>query len=182
MMNHVSLDLETWGKRAGCAIRSIGAVVFDPNAGPHDVLSLTFYQNVTLASCEKMKLHVDPNTAKWWAEQGEAARDSLEMHQVHLKTAVLNFNTWFRTYNVEFVWSHGAAFDVPIYEAVAVSVGFKPPWGHRGVRDTRTIFDLAGFSTEGLPFVGTKHNALDDAIHQAKCVQAAMKLLRRVPT
>lgn len=30
---HIMLDLETWGKRPGCDIRSIGAVVFDPMTG-----------------------------------------------------------------------------------------------------------------------------------------------------
>ena len=32
MTTHIMLDLETWGKRPGCDIRSIGAVVFDPVA------------------------------------------------------------------------------------------------------------------------------------------------------
>lgn len=32
-MTHIMLDLETWGKRPGCDIRSIGAVVFDPVRG-----------------------------------------------------------------------------------------------------------------------------------------------------
>lgn len=32
-MIHVMLDLETWGTRPGCDIRSIGACVFDPVAG-----------------------------------------------------------------------------------------------------------------------------------------------------
>ena len=33
MTKHVMLDLETWGTRPGCDIRSIGAVVFDPVKG-----------------------------------------------------------------------------------------------------------------------------------------------------
>lgn len=32
-MIHIMLDLETWGTRPGCDIRSIGACVFDPVAG-----------------------------------------------------------------------------------------------------------------------------------------------------
>lgn len=32
-MTHIMLDLETWGKRPGCDLRSIGAVVFDPIEG-----------------------------------------------------------------------------------------------------------------------------------------------------
>jgi len=32
MTTHIMLDLETWGKRPGCDIRSIGACVFDPHA------------------------------------------------------------------------------------------------------------------------------------------------------
>lgn len=33
MTTHIMLDLETWGKRPGCDIRSIGACVFDPVTG-----------------------------------------------------------------------------------------------------------------------------------------------------
>ncbi len=109
----------------------------------------------------------------------------LHEDQVHLKTAVLNFNTWFRTVNPEDIdgtriWSHGEAFDIPIYEYAAHAVGFKAPCHYRAGRDTRTLFELAGVRTEDLPFVGTKHNALDDAVHQARVVQMAMRKLRSI--
>jgi hypothetical protein len=65
-----------------------------------------------------------------------------------------------------------------VYEAVCAAVGFRPPWHYRAPRDTRTLFDLAELDARDLPFVGVKHNALDDAIHQAKCVQAAHQRLR----
>ncbi len=75
------------------------------------------------------------------------------------------------------VWSHGEAFDIPIYEYAAHAVGFKAPWHYRAGRDTRTLFDLTGFSTKDVPFIGVEHNALDDAVHQARCVQLAMRKL-----
>ena len=171
------LDLETYGTRAGCAIRSIGAVVFSPYEPSKDGLSPVFYRNVTRVSCTKSRLHVDPDTEKWWTEQGEEARDVLEVNQVHLKTACLEFNTWFRQNEATHVWSHGAVFDIPIYECVAHAVGFKAPWAYNAGRDTRTLFELVGLKTKDVPFVGIKHNALDDAIHQAKCVQKAMQRL-----
>jgi hypothetical protein len=175
MIKSVMLDLETFGTRAGCAIRSIGAVVFDPYS---DEIGDRFYQNVTSESCRKSKLHFDPDTMNWWKQQSSEVQQVFDVNPVHLKMAIMTFNDWFRSSSAEFVWSHGAAFDPPVYEATCHAVGFKAPWNYRGVRDTRTLFELAGLKTEDLPFTGMKHNALDDAIHQAKCVQEAMKRLR----
>ncbi|EBO5570485.1 3'-5' exoribonuclease, partial [Salmonella enterica] len=50
-------------------------------------------------------------------------------------------------------------------------------------RDVRTIVELGkaiGFDPKrDMPFEGTRHNALDDAIHQAKYVSAIWKKLAK---
>ena len=73
-MNDVMLDLETFGTRPGCVIRSIGAIVFDPYSTQ---TGETFYCNVTREDQERLGLHVDPNTEAWWGRQTKDARDAL---------------------------------------------------------------------------------------------------------
>ncbi len=80
-----------------------------------------------------------------------------------------------RGWNLIYVWSHGANFDEPLWTAAAAAVGQGVPWKFWNVRCTRTAFDLRNFDPKSIAREGTHHNALDDAKHQARCVQAAMK-------
>lgn len=165
-MRHLMLDLETWGTRAGCGVRSIGAVMFDRSqTGPE------FYLNI--GSCPT-ELTRDEATVTWWSRQSEAAQAAfLSPEPVPLDQAVVLFGDWFREKGAEFVWCHGATFDVPVWEAAANSVLRKVPWKYWNVRDTRTLYAVANFDPTEVTFAGAKHNALDDAKHQARCVQAA---------
>lgn len=169
------LDLETWGTTPGCAIRSIGAVVFSRCRG--DVHMATFYRNVTRESCEAAGLAVEQGTADWWARQSVAARDALKNGQVQLSDALSSFIHWFNAVGGVCIWSQGAGFDVPIIEAACARSGIAWPWKFWDVRDTRTAYDLAGLDPRRVPREGQHHNAMDDAIHQARCVQAALKRL-----
>lgn len=48
------------------------------------------------------------------------------------------------------------------------------------MRDMRTIVDVAksaNFDSKSIAFEGTKHNALDDAKHQARVISAAYQHL-----
>lgn len=80
------------------------------------------------------------------------------------------------------LWTHGPGFDPPILEAAFHACGLPVPWFYRAPRDTRTLFDAAGIDPEAdgsyRTFMsqyntGTAHNALDDAIAQARCICAA---------
>lgn len=168
-MQDVMLDLETFGTRPGCVIRSIGAVFFDPKS---DLLGSEFYCNVDRADCEKLGLTVDANTEAWWARQSLAARAALEVDPKPLADALWSFNAWWSTHGGVRVWSHGANFDQPIMEACFAVAGMQSPWSFWDSRCTRTIYDIAGIDTRK-GRTGVHHNALDDTRFQAKCVQAA---------
>jgi inhibitor of KinA sporulation pathway (predicted exonuclease) len=107
------------------------------------------------------------------------AKAQLEENPQPLEVAVAAFGSWFKNQNPDFVWSYGAAFDIPVYDAAVLVLGAQVPWDYRKVRDTRTLFGLTNFNPRDVPFEGTKHNALSDAIHQAKCVQLALNMYRR---
>ncbi len=167
---NVMLDLETWGTRPGCAIRSIGAIMFDPHT---DELGATFYANISNDSCSQAGLHVDPKSAEWWGKQNPKAQEMLLTDQLTLTEAGERFDAWWRKNGGIFVWSHGADFDAPVWAAAMHAVGREVPWKYSNARCTRTVYDIVGFNNYAVSRKGTYHNALDDARHQAICVQRA---------
>lgn len=177
-MIHCMLDLETWGTAPGCAVRSIGAVAFDPESSD---LGPTFYANISTQSCLDVGLLIDAETVKWWAGQSDDARGALETGQAQLPKVAHWFAYWYEQNAAVAVWSHGLTFDVPVWEAAcrALSPRGRVPWGYRDGRDTRTLFSLVpDFRTDSIPFEGVQHDALADARHQARLVQRAHQLLR----
>jgi hypothetical protein len=178
------LDLETWGTRPGCAIRSIGAVLFD-FAAVRRQLGPGFYANVIRHSCESYGLTVDPKVEAWWAEKDVAAQAALEEPPLfslpHALLALLRFIEENGDADQLSVWSHGATFDIPIitHAIEAMGVGLIVPWDFRRCRDTRTMIWLSserGINI-GLERVGTQHHALDDAKTRALQMIELHKLL-----
>ncbi len=173
-MLHVMLDLETWGTRPGSALRSIGAVAFDTGTNVGD----TFYRNIDKGSCDVTGLTVDPETVAWWKKQSPESAAALLVDPRPLPDVADMFHSWFRNVGARFIWSHGGNFDEPLWSAACRAAGKTAPWKYWDARCTRTIYDAAGIDLRSLPREGTYHNALDDAIHQARCVQHAMEKLR----
>lgn len=173
---NVMLDLETWGTAPGCAIRSVGAVLFDPHS---DEMGAEFYANVLDESCVSAGLVKDESTVAWWGRQSQKAQDSLKKDQEPIADVVAMFHHWFRLNRAIFVWSQGGNFDEPLWSAACRSIGVKVPWKFWDARCTRTAYDMGGFNPFTIKRQGTYHNALDDARHQARCVQAAYKNRRR---
>lgn len=192
MTTHISLDIETWGKRPGCDIRSIGAVVFDPVAGT--VSDDTFYiatDNPVIAhehdsychSCGsewhehdvyKYQLHRDPETVKWWSEQSDEAQAAFE-NPADLRDALNRFTDWLCEIadglpnglaSIK-LWANDPHFDVSILAEAYHAVGLPVPWHYRAPRSMKTATDLAGLTRDEYVTHGTAHNALDDAIAQA---------------
>jgi len=164
---HVMVDLETMGTAPGSVIASIGAVAFDPEAG---TLGRQFYQSVDIASAVRAGLSIDPETVKWWLGQGDEARGALLKGQVGLRAALEVFaGFWVEVQGAQF-WSHGANFDEPVLGAAFRACGLRTPWRYSASRCTRTLFQLAGVDVADERTVGAHHNALDDAVAQAKAV------------
>jgi hypothetical protein len=169
-MNHVMMDLETYGTRPGCVIRSIGAVQFDLDGN----IGETFYRNISKQSCLYVGLVIDPATERWWSEQTPSAQQALSVDQKPLAEVAREFYVWFQKRS-EFVWGHGASFDPPLWEAACVAAKCLAPWKFWNIRDTRTVHHVFNFETRTLQRRGIHHNALDDAVYQVDCVAAALR-------
>lgn len=175
---NVMIDMETWGTDPGSAIRSIGAVEFNPHL---DKMGETFYANITDQSCLDAGLVKSQSTVAWWAKQSRAAQEALLVNQRPLREVLEEFSTWYRRVRGVFPWSQGANFDQPLIEAAYRAVKLRAPYKYSDSRDTRTAYDMGQLHYSEMPTrVGTHHNALDDAIHQARCVRAAYARVRIV--
>ncbi len=158
-MKHVMLDLETWGLLPGCGIRSIGAVAFDfGQLGPR------FYRNTG----SPQSLQIEHSTIEWWSNQPAETQAVLKVNQIPLREAMGDFSEWWDMIGAEYVWAHGAAFDIPIYQVAADVCEVRVPWHYRNVFDTRTLHWIKGFDEKSVQIAGAvEHNALDDAVRQA---------------
>jgi 3' exoribonuclease, RNase T-like len=169
---HVMLDLETLGTKPGCAIVSIGACVFNAE-GVQEKL----YRPIDITKkIAQGHLAMDPGTIVWWMGQSAEARAAFtDQNRVSTYDAITDFRNWWVDMELKhlpesYLWCHGATFDAPILEAVYNSIGHQAPFKFYNVRDTRTLYALAGVYPDRNK--GTHHNALDDAVSQA---EAAIK-------
>lgn len=187
----IQIDLETWGKKPGCAIRSIGASVWDNLTGQQVPGAPTFYVNVCKKSCFDKGLTFDANTVRWWEQQGDAAKAALEVDQVSLTQALNDLRCWYGHVinahgdgdNVE-VWGNGKEFDISILEACYAAVHQRAPWPFWASADVRTavLFGrMLGIDVKGnLPFTGVQHFALDDSTHQGQYTAETLHLIKQV--
>jgi hypothetical protein len=176
---HVMIDCETWGTRPGCALRSIGAVTFELDGTG---TGADYYRNINLQSCLDAGLKIEAGTLLWWDDQADEARRALRVEPQPLNAVLVGFASWFVKQGGEQVWAQGANFDPVLWETAALAAGVtRLPWKFYNVRDTRTLYELAGFDPRSIKRAGTYHNALDDARHQVACCQAAYRMLRPEP-
>lgn len=182
---HIMLDLETLGTGRDAAVISIGAVRFNPVSG--EILD-RFYTNVTVASNKTLGRDIDPNTIEWWLRQDKPAQDALLAEpRVHLSQAAGQLLTWMLSLASDIkefrkharLWSNGPTFDEVIIRDVFAQLDLSFPVSYRGSRCMRTMIELGRAAGLQKPEVaGVRHNALDDAIHQAEGVARVMRELQ----
>lgn len=172
------IDIETLGKKPGCAILSLGAATFDPHMEDLGAAHSTFYRTIDLTSSMLAGFFIDPETLQWWKEKELAAQLALSHNTSPVIDVLKDFSIWCEMNKIEQVWCQGATFDAPILQEAYEILKLKTPWLFWNVRDTRTAYDICGFNyktVQNIPRSGTYHQALDDALHQIKCVQMALK-------
>lgn len=169
-MRDVMVDLETLGQRPGSVILSVGAVVFDPRAGQ---IGETFYSVIGVGSALSCGATVDPDTLTWWKGQKPEAQtvlfDALLPDAPGQRT-VLSTLTAFIALHTDpekmRLWGNGANFDNTLLAAAYRQVGQAQPWKFWNDRCFRTLKSL--FPGNEPKREGVHHNALADALHQAK--------------
>lgn len=170
----VMLDLETLSTAPDAAILSIGAWPF--RLDTQAVSIEPFYRNVRIGAGGRS----DDGAVRWWLQQSAGALGRLmDPAPEHLDDVLDDLWDWLMRLAPEKrfrLWSHGAAFDVPILESAWRRARYDdPPWRYNAVRDTRTLFHVAGLDWDAAweELGGVTHDALDDARKAATLVKRA---------
>jgi hypothetical protein len=190
---NIMLDLETFSTRSDAAIASIGACAFYRDETYNWVLSKHDFEVTVKPESAQMHGHVDAGTMAWWTQQSEEARKifSRDEPKVELHDALVRFSDWVKTFNSEnknriLVWGNGSDFDNVILTNAFLKTGIRRPWYYQNSRCFRTLKHMINEVIVGdmytrYEFEGQtiKHNALHDAILQAKIaidIMTAMKI------
>ncbi len=179
--HHLMIDLETMGINSNAPIVVIAAVFFDPQTGE---IGPIFYVVISLVDAMDKGATPDGDVIEWWLAQSSEARSAILVNQIPLDDALLQLREFIDENSGEFfvrVWGNGASFDNVILRRSYERQGLPCPWRYCNDRDVRTIVDLGkaiDFDARTvIPFEGVRHNALDDARHQAKQVSAIWQKL-----
>ena len=173
-MKHIMLDAETLGTVADACILSIGAVRFDLDSDKLD--DAGFYASISIDSNLEHKRRIQEDTLIWWMKQGESAQGVFHESKQTLRNALTDLSDWIGADDCH-VWSNGADFDLPMLAHAFTQVGLDVPWKFWNSNCFRTYKKLPGAKLIKIPFDGVKHNALFDAVHQARMLQAIHKSL-----
>lgn len=171
------IDLETLDVLPSATILTIGAVKFDPLG--HSLIDRTdmetLYIKVDIDSCDALGMTVSPSTLEWWSQQSQSAQDDAfdPNGRIPIEDALNQLYKF--CWGAKRVWSHGVGFDLIILENYFRRIEKAVPWKFWEMRDTRTLFDI-GINPDRAEV--TAHNALADAVDQAKGVQRVYAALR----
>ncbi len=173
-MKHVMIDLETFGVTPQAPFVSIGACTFNPDTGN---IGERFYRRIDWNSAMEGR-KIDPDTLSWWFNQSQAARDAINLPGEKMINVLEALALWLPKDCQP--WGNGSTFDISMLEDGYRQCGLVVPWKFWHVRDVRTIVEVGKlvFNHKDLPFEGVEHNALHDAIHQAKYVSLIWQGLR----
>lgn len=189
MTKRCMLDLETAGTTPGSLIWSIGACVFDDNGilGEKEFAVSCFHAYLDPIQQARIGMTIDPGTVLWWLGQKPEAQKALTIGsnmvcgKDNVGPALHTFDQFLKINEVTEIWGNGADFDIPLLAALyrAMGYGSALPWKYNAGRCVRTVFASIGkrcgdFGTENV----LAHDALQDAIYQAKEVTKALAFIR----
>lgn len=188
MTTRIMLDFETLSLKENAVLLAIGACTFDPATGD---IGAEFYAAIDPRT--QFGRDISASTVLWWMEQGDAARGKItdaikaadwvesglpddmdELTQAEteanaafsLQNVARGLMVWIGTLGDDIeVWSNGAV-DHAWFNSMFEYSGYKNPIPFWKQRDYRTLKAL--FPEIKREEYGVAHNALDDAIGQAK--------------
>lgn len=171
MTKHIMVDIETWGVGSKALPVSIGACRFDPMGGE---VEDRFHVAIDPASAKAAGLEISTDTMLWWLakERGDARDAWLAQTRLDIWTALQGFSEWATSDGFDLVWGNGATFDNVILRNAFEAVGLECPWRFWQDACYRTLKGLA--PAIKIERDGTHHDALDDAVSQAKHMQAVV--------
>ncbi len=189
-MRSLSLDLETMSTQPNAAITAIAMVEFhhdedivDPatgELGPR--FDRSFYRAVHLATSVATGGVIDAPAVLFWLQQDLAVIQKMTFSALPIEVALRETADFMieTAGGEELVLYSRGTMDCTWLRTAMERVGITPPWAYWMERDSRTIRKLYP-SIKEPEFIGLKHYALDDAIHEAKLIWNIHYALNRRP-
>jgi len=171
-MRNVMIDIECLGTQPGSVILSIGACVFGKAENQSMSVCIDTFDSLMNG------LTVDRRTCKWWANQPAKARFTATYEPKTLVYALDKLSKFIA--KDDFVWAKGPDFDLVLLAEAYRVIDEPIPWSFRNSRDVRTILHLANKRCKvevTREECETKHDALFDAMFQARQVLQAARIL-----
>lgn len=172
-MADVMIDIESLNTTPDCVILTIGAVLFDPKG--HGIIDRLELRPTIEDQTEIHGRSINDDTLRWWSTQSEAAQEEALGDRDRIPFADCMEVLYKFCWNHRAVWSNGASFDCVVMEHAWRQTSDKPnpiPWPFWSIRDTRTLYEIAGVSLKDGGHT-TSHKAVEDAERQAIVVQKA---------
>ena len=158
MKNKLMVDCETLDIGERPVLLSIGAVVFNDQQ-IQDYFE--YFINKETAISEGFT--VSQSTLDWWDQQDPDARAYAFNGEGDIQEAL---KALVQLNECTEIWSKGSLADIRWINNALDYFGIERPWKYYKEFCFRTL--LKSVPKFDMPFVGMPHNALDDAIHQAK--------------
>ena len=173
-LNHVMVDLETFGMGPNARVLQIGAVRFNPETQQIDA------EDVFEAKVNDPDGDTHADTAEWWVNKNPATLAGIiTSHQkCSMGEALRDFKAWLADSQVTHIWSNGANFDNIILRHKFEKHKIGTPWKYYQEMCHRTLMKTAinlGFVRDPQ---AVAHDALDDALQQARQNLAAHAFLK----
>ena len=160
-MNKIMIDCETLDIGERPVLLSIGAVVFTESQ-----IHEYFHIGIDIEDSKRYGFTVSQSTLDWWDQQDPAARADAFSGGEKIKAALQALVYFFEENKCTEIWSKGSLDDIRWINNALDYFGIERPWKYYKEFCFRTL--LKSVPKFDMPFVGMPHNALDDAIHQAK--------------
>ena len=155
------VDCETLDIGERPVLLSIGAVVFNDQQ-IQDYFE--YFINKETAISEGFT--VSQSTLDWWDQQDPDARAYVFNGEGDIQEALKALVQFYELNECTEIWSKGSLADIRWINNALDYFGIERPWKYYKEFCFRTL--LKSVPKFDMPFVGMPHNALDDAIHQAK--------------
>ncbi len=171
-MNALTISLQTYGTRPGCAILSISAVPFDLHTG---IIGKHFFMPIDLDKSINLGFHIERQTIEWWQLQQKEFYEINHSGFLGPDQVLHTFNMWIEdTFKGQpfFVYGNSMRFDLGILQEAYNKLKIHYPFDYYWERDFRTLVHLADWSRKirhSIPHENDPH-PVSECVWQAKVI------------
>lgn len=185
------LCAKTLGRRPGCLVMSIGAVMFD-REGQDPAACLRaenqFYEPISAFDSSSHGFTSDPETLRWWKKQPSwsvVGADFMDSG-TSVATACEKLAAFIAEHRPTKIWSNSPTFHVAIIDTLFDKMGLRSPIHYRDQMDFRTLMDLVYVDRDERPQIDgddrfPSQHALGDGIVQARAIVQALRDMGPAP-